>query len=240
MFVFKKQFSPRSSDGEGTNNESSKIAETPSSVSIDVVVTTHQTTMSYFHQILDHKPITSPSQASSLGIASALPELHPCKWLNCCKNFILMEDLVSHVNESHIRVENSHEDYCCQWEGCSRNGKGFNARYKMLIHMRTHTGERPHKCMHDSCGKSFSRLENLKIHHRSHTGEKPYICPVSGCGKRYSNSSDRFKHTRTHYERKPYHCKIVGCGKQYTDPSSLRKHLKTRHGHDVTNEDHDQ
>lgn len=39
----------------------------------------------------------------------------------------------------------------------------------MLIHIRTHTNEKPHRC--PICNKSFSRLENLKIHNRSHTGE---------------------------------------------------------------------
>lgn len=44
------------------------------------------------------------------------------------------------------------------------------SRYKMLIHIRTHTNEKPHRC--PTCNKSFSRLENLKIHNRSHTGER--------------------------------------------------------------------
>ncbi|XP_050416977.1 zinc finger protein GLIS2 [Patella vulgata] len=156
--------------------------------------------------------------------------VYDCRWMNCDQRFLQLDDLVNHVNDHHVKVERPDVDYQCKWTGCQRQGRGFNARYKMLIHIRTHTNEKPHKCTR--CGKCFSRLENLKIHNRSHTGEKPYTCPFQGCNKAYSNSSDRFKHVRTHQDQKPYICKMPGCNKRYTDPSSLRKHART-HGHNV-------
>ncbi|KAJ6644011.1 Zinc finger protein [Pseudolycoriella hygida] len=147
-----------------------------------------------------------------------------CKWISCFSIFDTLEALATHVTQCHA-VASLDGLYHCKWHACPRSDRGFNARYKMLVHVRTHTKEKPHSC--DQCPKSFSRAENLKIHIRSHSGEKPYQCPVEGCNKAYSNSSDRFKHTRTHSTEKPYFCKVPGCNKRYTDPSSLRKHVKT-------------
>ena len=69
----------------------------------------------------------------------------------------------------------------------------------LVVHMRRHTGEKPHRCTFENCTKAYSRLENLKTHLRSHTGEKPYSCEFPGCSKAFSNASDRAKHqNRTH------------------------------------------
>ncbi|XP_068604900.1 zinc finger protein GLIS1 [Brachionichthys hirsutus] len=149
----------------------------------------------------------------------------PCHWIDCSATYSSQEALVRHIEKVHIDQRKG-EEFSCFWAGCVRHHKPFNARYKLLIHMRVHSGEKPNKCIFEGCTKAFSRLENLKIHLRSHTGEKPYVCQHSGCLKAFSNSSDRAKHQRTHLDTKPYACQIPGCTKRYTDPSSLRKHVK--------------
>ncbi|KAJ7998859.1 hypothetical protein DPEC_G00209340 [Dallia pectoralis] len=152
-----------------------------------------------------------------------------CHWESCSKEFDTQEQLVHHINNEHIHGEK--KEFVCHWQECSREQRPFKAQYMLVVHMRRHTGEKPHRCTFEGCNKAYSRLENLKTHLRSHTGEKPYVCEHEGCNKAFSNASDRAKHqNRTHSNEKPYVCKIPGCTKRYTDPSSLRKHVKTVHG----------
>ncbi|XP_055520289.1 zinc finger protein GLI1-like isoform X1 [Leucoraja erinacea] len=152
-----------------------------------------------------------------------------CHWEGCSKEFDTQDQLVHHINNEHIHGEK--KEFVCHWQECSREQRPFKAQYMLVVHMRRHTGEKPHKCTFEGCNKAYSRLENLKTHLRSHTGEKPYMCEHEGCNKAFSNASDRAKHqNRTHSNEKPYVCKIPCCTKRYTDPSSLRKHVKTVHG----------
>ncbi|XP_061128357.1 zinc finger protein GLI2-like [Syngnathus typhle] len=152
-----------------------------------------------------------------------------CHWEGCSTEYQTQEQLVHHINNDHIHGEK--KEFVCRWDECSRDQKPFKAQYMLVVHMRRHTGEKPHKCTFEGCSKAYSRLENLKTHLRSHTGEKPYMCEREGCNKAFSNASDRAKHqNRTHSNEKPYVCKMAGCVKRYTDPSSLRKHVKTVHG----------
>ncbi|NXY13958.1 GLIS3 protein, partial [Atrichornis clamosus] len=179
-------------------------------------------------------PVLPPAAGALLEEDGELGEFngkHGCRWVDCGKLYDQQEELVRHIEKIHIDQRKG-DDFTCFWTGCPRRYKPFNARYKLLIHMRVHSGEKPNKCTFEGCKKAFSRLENLKIHLRSHTGEKPYLCQHPGCQKAFSNSSDRAKHQRTHLDTKPYACQIPGCTKRYTDPSSLRKHVKAHSSKD--------
>lgn len=46
----------------------------------------------------------------------------------CNSKHVNQDDLINHVNVSHIKCEKD-EEYICQWEDCPRKGKGFSARY---------------------------------------------------------------------------------------------------------------
>lgn len=68
-----------------------------------------------------------------------------CQWENCYQIYDCQTSLVKHIEKNHVEVKRG-EEFTCFWENCPRKIKPFNARYKLLIHMRVHSGEKPNKC----------------------------------------------------------------------------------------------
>ena len=157
----------------------------------------------------------------------------------------ISENIISHGifdSPPKQRVKKFSCDYC---------EKTFAKNANLNDHMRTHTGERPHKC--DICFKDFAQASALIRHKRIHNGEKPYECNL--CGKFFADSSNFSRHKKTH-EGKSIKVKserVLGsddesnsqikiksdnnkqfpcneCDKAFANASGLSKHMKRLHG----------
>ncbi|KAM4033114.1 uncharacterized protein ACNLHF_020120 [Anomaloglossus baeobatrachus] len=107
---------------------------------------------------------------------------------------------------------------------CPECGKCFAEKSKLVVHLRIHAGEKAFACL--DCGKCFNLKNYLLRHHRTHTGEKPFSC--SECGKYFADKSSVVAHQRTHTGEKPFSC--PECGKCFADKSSAVTHQRTHTG----------
>ena len=107
---------------------------------------------------------------------------HTCLWIDqdapeprkpCGKLFSTMHEIVTHLTVEHVGGPEQ-TNHACFWQNCARDGKAFKAKYKLVNHIRVHTGEKPFPCPFPGCGKVFARSENLKIHKRTHTGMRTF------------------------------------------------------------------
>ncbi|GBO43109.1 Gastrula zinc finger protein xFG20-1 [Araneus ventricosus] len=123
----------------------------------------------------------------------------------------------SHMNaESQLRPE--YGNFIC-----TECGKSFKWKSHLVIHYRTHTGEKLYPC--GRCDKRFSTKTILTNHLRTHTGEKPYSCDL--CNKSFSTKGNLNDHRRTHTGDRPYKCTL--CEKAFSRSSNLNVHYKNVH-----------
>ncbi|XP_064628310.1 zinc finger protein 70-like [Lineus longissimus] len=88
---------------------------------------------------------------------------------------------------------------------CEYCEMAFSTSSGVIIHTRTHTGDKPFKC--SMCSKAFAREDSLRNHVMIHTGEKPSKCSI--CGKSFREKKSLRYHLLTHKELIPAINRIV-------------------------------
>ncbi|CAH1794068.1 unnamed protein product [Owenia fusiformis] len=135
---------------------------------------------------------------------------------------------------------------------CPICARAFRGQSYMKLHMRSHTGVRPHKCPHclksfttrdtlnkhmvvhsdernfkcGECGKTFKRISHVRSHLAIHNDHRPYMCII--CEKRFKTNNACKVHIRTHSDELHYTCTY--CHKQFREKGSLQRHERTHTG----------
>ncbi|KAJ1978978.1 hypothetical protein H4R35_001692 [Dimargaris xerosporica] len=112
----------------------------------------------------------------------------------------------------------------CPYQGCTLR---FGKRSRLVVHIRTHTGEQPFVCPEPGCDKAFARAEKLRQHQRVHLpyAQRPFACAFPGCTARFTVSTSLKKHTQSHELPKSYQCTVDGCTEAFAKKFQLRRHV---------------
>ena len=135
-------------------------------------------------------------------------------------------------NGSHdATLNNGCHDETLRCDVCE---KGFINSWKLKMHQRIHSNDRPHQC--DECGKRFVDKSSMTRHVRTHTQVKPFSCDK--CERCFNQSGSLRRHQQNRHEKagcnsiksstklqKQHQCNV--CTKMFSLKHQLKRHLLT-------------
>ncbi|XP_018401745.1 PREDICTED: zinc finger protein OZF-like [Cyphomyrmex costatus] len=162
----------------------------------------------------------------------------------CEDKFRRKETLNQHVLTKHIN-DDRYKDNMDQYNvgvsyKCGTCNKGFKSKSQLIVHERTHNGEKPYECKH--CGFRFSQKGNLSKHviakHNNDGRCKdskdkydvsvPHKCGT--CNKEFKDKWHLRRHEKIHNGEKTFECEY--CEKIFLQKGNLSKHVIAKHNND--------
>lgn len=137
----------------------------------------------------------------------------------CKMEFVNFDEICAHKSSNHNDIDKP--------VVCEMCGLRCHTKSQLVIHIRSHTGERSFVC--DICSKAFRQRSHLKSHMNSHAKEKTFLCEI--CSKTFGHSQSLNWHMRNMHntERATFVCSYENCGASYKSKRTLQHHVDKNH-----------